>query len=396
MAEPGVKPKILFVINSLMGGGAERVMSRLLSHTEQWTADYDIALALLDEEPVMHPVPSWVAVHQLSCRHRTGSSLAQLRKLVGTLEPQVTLSFLTRSNIAAGFAALGRDQPWIISERINTSAHLGRGLRAMLARALVRATYPRASRVIAVASGVGTDLVERFQISPDMIEVIPNPVDVHAIKAAAAAPCELWVREPYVLALGRLVPSKNHELLVRAFAGSEFEGRLIIAGEGPERARIQSLAAELGIGDRVMLPGFLANPYPALARAHVFALSSNVEGFPNALVEALALEVPVVATNCPDGPAEILAGRPADQLSGRTVAEAGILAPVGEVGSYAWALDRALDPRVRARIIAGGAERVRSYSPELITARYRAVIEDVLARPAPARSLATGGARQQG
>lgn len=383
---PRRKPRILFIINSLSGGGAERVMAQLLSLSEPWRADHAISLALLDDEARAYPIPDWVDVHQLDCRHRTASSIAQLRHLVRALDPDVTLSFLTRANIASAFAAAGRGKPWIISERINTTAHLGHGLRGLLTGALVRRTYRRASRIICVSGGVAQALTDHFGVAPEQIDVIANPVDVGGIRAAASASPELVIERPYVLALGRLVPAKNHALLLEAFARSAFTGRLVIAGEGPERARLADLAAQLGIGDRLILPGFLAYPYPVLSRAEIFALSSNAEGFPNALVEALALGVPVVATNCRDGPADILAGKAIAEVEGLAVAPAGILSPVGDVESYARALDLAADPAVRRAVIAGGAQRVTAYLPQTSVERYWAVIQGQLARSAPYRA----------
>jgi N-acetylgalactosamine-N,N'-diacetylbacillosaminyl-diphospho-undecaprenol 4-alpha-N-acetylgalactosaminyltransferase len=257
-------------------------------------------------------------------------------------------------------------------------------LRQLTTKALMRCIYPRASRVIAVSGGVADKLATGFAVAPSKIAIIPNPVDSEALHAAAAKHDELAIDQPYVIAVGRLVNVKNYRLLIRAFAKADLPCRLVIAGDGPERDSLRALGDELGLGERLVMPGWLSNPYPALKRANLFALSSNVEGFPNALVEALALGVPAVATNCKDGPAEILADSNTDAVTGLTVADTGVLTPVGDVDSYAQALKLAFEQPLRERLMMAGRERARAYSAATILARYWAVIEDALLQ-APAR-----------
>jgi N-acetylgalactosamine-N,N'-diacetylbacillosaminyl-diphospho-undecaprenol 4-alpha-N-acetylgalactosaminyltransferase len=232
--------------------------------------------------------------------------------------------------------------------------------------------------VIAVSSGVAGKLAKAFAVKGATIEVIPNPVDAAILEAAARSKTEPAFEDPYIIAVGRLVSVKNYGMLIEAFARANLPCRLVIAGDGPERDSLKNLAARLGIADRVIMPGWLSNPYPALAGAAAFALSSNVEGFPNALVEAMALGVPVVATNCHDGPAEILAGRNAEEISGLTIAEAGVLSPVGEVDSYARALAIALEESRRDGLIEAGRKRADDYSAAAVTDRYWLVIERAL------------------
>lgn len=371
------RSRVLFVINSLVGGGAERVMSTLLTHSAPWQEKYDISLALLDDDPAAYTIPDGVKVHQLDCRHDTWNSIRRLRRVRKEIRPDISLSFLTRSNVANVLATPSGGR-CILSERINTSGHLRGSIRAHITRTVVRWTYPRADFIVAVSAGVAAELVRNFGVNSGKVRAIPNPVDVNAIRAASEMHSKPRINEPYILALGRLVKSKNYELLIRAFASSGVKSNLVIAGDGPEREALQKLTVDLHVADKVFFPGFLPEPYPVLRRAHAFALSSDVEGFPNALVEALALEVPVVATNCPDGPAEIL-GR---QLVGKqklVIAEAGILVPTGDVASYAKGLRLAFVPDVRAKIKSGAASRVSDFSPDLVASRYWDVIESVLA-----------------
>ena len=209
------RKRILFAINSLAGGGAERVLATLLAGSEPWRARYDIHLALLDDEPRAYDVPEWVEVHQLDARHKLLPSLTQLRALAGRLKPHATLSFLTRANIANAWAMAGRRRPWLISERVNTSAHLG---SARAAKAMVRMVYPRAAHVIAVSEGVVDDLALHFGVARSRMSAIANPVDHRRIAELAAEPPAFTPAGPYIVAAGRLVPNKNFPLLLRAYA----------------------------------------------------------------------------------------------------------------------------------------------------------------------------------
>ena len=152
------RSRILFVINSLAGGGAERVMATILANSRAQLGTYDFALALLDSDPHAFALPAWLEVIELDCEGGLVSSIRAVDRLVGSFEADLTVSFLTRSNIATGIAMMRRRRPWIISERTSTPAHLGSSLRRLVTRAVMRWLYPRASRVIAVSSGVAAQL----------------------------------------------------------------------------------------------------------------------------------------------------------------------------------------------------------------------------------------------
>lgn len=372
------RKRILFAINSLAGGGAERVLVTLLGGSEPWRARYDIHLALLDDEPRAYDLPEWVEVHQLDARYKLLPSLTQLRALTRRLAPDATLSFLTRANIANAWAMAGRGRPWLISERVNTSAHLG---SARAAKAMVRLVYPRAAHVIAVSEGVVDDLAAHFGVARTRMSAIANPVDHQRIAELAAEPPAFVPAGPYIVAAGRLMPNKNFPLLLRAYAQAAPHERLVILGEGPERSALAALAASLGIADRVDMPGFVANPFAVVARARVYAMPSNAEGFPNGLVEAMACGVPVVATNCASGPSEILAGQPRGAIAGGIDVDSGALVPTNDAPAFAAALGRVLAEPRRSLCGARGRERSRAYGVEQAAANYWARIEAALAAP---------------
>lgn len=373
-------PRILFVINSLAGGGAERVLTTLLEASHDRRDRYRMALALLDEDPSTYAAPDWMPVHRLDCRRSLARSLARLWTLVGRTRPDVALSFLTRSNVATAVAMGMRRRPFILSERVNTTAHLSTGRHARTSMRLVRWSYPHASRVIAVSEGVADTLVEDYRVARQKVDVIYNPVDLDRIAARCREEPVIEVRPDDAVAMGRLTQNKNFELAIRAFAGSERPGRLLLLGEGEERRRLRGLGDELGLGERLVMPGFVRNPHAIIARAACFLLSSNAEGFSNALVEAMACDVPVVATDCPSSPLQILdvAKRPAP---GRFETGAGgLLVPVQDEKAMILAIRALSDPGRRDRLAEAGRVRVQEFSVARAVDRYWDVIDSVLAQ----------------
>lgn len=219
------------------------------------------------------------------------------------------------------------------------------GRRRIFLPSLARRFYPGGDAIVAVSEGVADDLARFVHLPRERIDAIHNPVLTPALLARAAEEADHpWLRPgepPVVLGVGRLAVQKDFGTLIRAFARlrANRAARLLILGEGDLRASLEQLARELGVADDVDLPGFVANPLAFMRRAAVFALSSIYEGLGNVLVEALACGCSVVSTNCPGGPAEILA-------DGRF----GHLVPVGDAEGFAMALRSALDePRDAAR-----------------------------------------------
>jgi glycosyltransferase involved in cell wall biosynthesis len=198
---------------------------------------------------------------------------------------------------------------------------------------LARIFYPWADEIHAVSEGAADDLARSARLPRGRIRVIYNPVLTPELVGRAAEPApHPWLRpgQPaVVLGAGRLTPQKDFPTLIRAFALARAEQpmRLIILGEGETREPLRALAADLGLAAEVDLPGFVDNPYAFMSRARVFVLSSAWEGFGLVLVEAMACGTPVVSTDCPAGPAEILMG-------GRL----GRLVPVGDAGAMAEAI----------------------------------------------------------
>lgn len=208
----------------------------------------------------------------------------------------------------------------------------------------MRRYYPRNDGIIAVSRGVAQDAAALIGIAPERIQVLPNPTVTPELAGKAAQPLDHpWFapgQPPVLVAAGRLMIEKDFPTLIRAFARvcSTTACRLIILGEGPDRTKLETLAAELGVAESMALPGWLPNPYQYMARAAVFVMSSTREGSPNALIEALAVGAPLVSTDCPNGPREVLE----DGRHGRLV-------PVGDAAALADAIVHTLQDPIGTR-----------------------------------------------
>lgn len=231
-------------------------------------------------------------------------------------KPDAVLAAKTHTNLVALWARRSAAVPTrlVVSERTNlsTTVKISRKWRWRFVAPLINRIYPWADAIISVSDGVSNDLSRQTDIPRESITTIYNPVLINKVIEKSKVQIEHpWFAPgvpPVILGVGRLVPQKDFTNLIKAFAllRAKRSCRLLILGEGRERPQLEALAKELGCIEDVCLPGFVDNPYAYMARASVFVLSSAWEGMPNALIEALACGCPVVSTDCPSGPREIL------------------------------------------------------------------------------------------
>ena len=308
--------KIAIYLPSLQGGGAERVSLLLAQGFVQKGAQVDLVLASA-EGPHLRSVSPGVNVVDLKAR-RVLMSLPPLVTYLRRRRPEVMISSLSHANVIAIFAKkiAGNDTRVFVVEHVvpTASSQLHATTRSKLTLWLMPRVYPFADTVLAVSQGVAEELVRDFGLPREKVWVVYNPVVGDDIFAKAQQPLEHpWFKPgapPVFLAVGRLAKEKNFGMLVRAFSRvlKNLDSRLLILGEGPERPYLEDLVRKLGLSEYVSLPGFEINPYRYMARASALVLSSIHEALPTVLIEALALGTPVVATDCPYGPAEILEG----------------------------------------------------------------------------------------
>ena len=308
---------------SFAGGGAERTFVRLAN---QYAASgIDTSMIVNNASgPLRVLVSDDVRVVELGVE-RSREAVLKLARYLRRERPKTVLSALTSNNLCAIAAQIisGTDAAIVVSERNQVTSLLqhARPLRRNAIKLSIRHLYGHARGIIAVAGGVAADLSTVSRVPAQAIHVIHNPApEREEIEAARAAPTPHgWFDEdvPVIVAIGRLMPQKGYLTLLRALAKvrQTHPARLIILGEGPQHRELEAEAERLGTTEAVCFEGFRMNRLDYLVRASVYVLSSDTEGFPNALVEAVACGIPVVSTDCAgNGPREILAGTSDIQL----------------------------------------------------------------------------------
>ncbi|MFZ2994714.1 glycosyltransferase [Sphingobium sp.] len=366
--------RVVFVVNSLAGGGAERAVVNILAQSRAMTDRHDIHLVLLDRETEAYAPPDFVTVHRLDCAGSLIRSIRMLGVTLKALKPAVVVSALSRANVANVVNGAVQRYRTILCEHNYTSGK-HKGLSGRIAKLLVRIFYPRADAVIGVSQGIREDLIAHYGVRRERVTAVANPIDVDNIRRNGQAPLGLDIAQPYLLGMGRFASHKNFALLIEAFAQSRFTGSLLLLGQGPEQERLAALAAQLGVADRLAMPGFLSNPFPAVRQASAYILPSNGEGLPTAIIEALVLGTPVISTNCRTGPSEILDDQVDMQVSGVVDAKFGVLVPTEDVAAMALAIDQLTDPTRLADMQSRAASGAARYSFDGPVAEYWRRIE---------------------
>jgi glycosyltransferase involved in cell wall biosynthesis len=400
--------RIAILLPSLEGGGAERSMLNLAKAFLAQGRTVDLVLcqakgAYMGDIPrgaTMIELPptsglqtrSLVALKNVSglsallrpviLASKIAPEIARLQSLIVYLEerrPNVILSALTYCNLVAIWAKKSSRWgiPVVVSERIALSHYCEapsnyRKWRWRYLPELVRETYPGADTVVAVSHQVADDLTGKVGLNPASVTTIYNPVvDDNLRVRAQQVPEHPWFSDnsvPVILGVGRLTEQKDFSTLMNAFAKvrADREARLVLLGEGRLRDDLEDQATRLGIEEDVAMPGFVENPFQYMARASVLVLSSEYEGLPGVLIQALACACPVVSTDCPGGSREILA----DGTYGPLVA-------VGDANAMAQAVLTQLDnPTPRDVLL----ERAEDFAVDRAAGNYLKLIDSVVTR----------------
>lgn len=348
----GRSRRIALFTASLGCGGAERMMIQLARGMCAAGVPLDLVVTQA-AGPLASEVPAEARLIDLAAP-RMRRSIPALARYLRRERPRAILSRVLYANLAVSLAKrLARtDTRVVLTEASTLSALVASGLAGNSLALAARWLYPAADALVAVSAGVARDLEQCLRLPLGRVGVIYNPVVDARLHQKAAEACEHpWLArpgEPVILSVGRLSPEKDHATLLEAVAivRRTRPVRLLIYGEGSERPRLEALRRQLGLEAAVALPGIIGNPYAAMSRASLFVLSSRIEGLPGALIEALACGCPVVSTDCPSGPAEIVTDR-----------HHGLLVPLADPPALARAMLAALErPWDRAVLKARGAE----------------------------------------
>jgi len=333
--------------------GVDRIMGNLIGQLDAWGLPVDLLHVRRHGPDVDLSVLRSARRIDLGSAH-VNTVLPALVRYLRRERPRALLADKDRVNRVAILAQrIARiDTRLVVRLGTTVSANLaGRGkLERWVQRTSIRRLYPYADRVVIPSERAAADLSAYTGLAREHIHVVRSPVVSAAVERLSADPVQHpWLADgepPVILGVGELGYRKDFETLIRAFAELRRKRRcrLIILGRGRRRTQLLALANQLGVIDHIDLPGFQVNPYAFMARAAVFVLSSRWEGMPVALIEALACGVPVVATDCPSGPREVLEG-----------SKAGMLVPVGAPSPMAEAIEvqlaQAPRPADLARIV---------------------------------------------
>ncbi|ANH07364.1 glycosyltransferase [Shinella sp. HZN7] len=365
--------RLLFHAPSLAGGGAERVL--VLVANEMAARGHAVTLLAWNGQgpnaDLLSPAVELVDLHfpmrgEGFGKAKTLEGLARTVRMLRRLRPEAVFSAPDFANLVMAAAlVLARSRARFFPGFHGAAALKSEKIGAILADRLAGFVAARATRAIAVSKGVGRDLVQNGY-PPEKIAVIYNPLPPEGVRMPGAHPWRQALAAmgdgPVIGTLGRLVPVKDHATLLRAFAilRAERKARLVIFGEGPLEAETRALADELAIADDVLFAGYVNDPAACYAAIDLLALSSTSEGFGNVLIEAMAHGVPVVSTDAPHGPREILDD-----------GQFGPLVPVADPMAFAVQLQKSLENPIDSATL---RQRADAFKINAIADRYEGLL----------------------
>lgn len=309
---PSARQPVLFIVPCLSGGGMERVVLTLLRHLDR--RKFVLHLAVLQAKgEFLGEVPNDVVLHDLQSA-RLRYALPSLLRLIWKLRPSTVLATLDYLNLGLILLRpfLPRRTRLLVREATVVRYHLRDGAqRPQLWEWLYRHLYKRADRVVCQSDWMLKDFVDHFALPPEKLVRIYNPVDVRRVREWAEIGGNPYSGSgPHLVTAGRLFPVKGFDILLKAMPtvlAHLPHARLTILGQGPLQEELAEQARSLDIADHVRFAGFQYNPWPYFRHANAFVLSSRHENLSNALLEALALGTPVIASDCPGGVREVQA-----------------------------------------------------------------------------------------
>ena len=305
--------RILLFYPKLSIGGAERTLVNIINNLDNKKFELHVCLISKSGE-FTSLLNSQTIIHELGSERLLFSLFPLIRKII-SIKPDVIFSSLLHPNVLCYFAAkLSFFKGRVVLRETNNHTAAGRK-KFNLSYFLVKMAYHGCSNIIALSEGVKADLISRYNIDPEKIFRIYNPISLESIKLLMkdeSKEVEKVTLDPNnfnIISVGRLTKQKGYDFLINAFiANAEFirNQKLFILGSGPELLNLQNQIKINSQKENIFLPGSFKNPFKVIKNADLFVLSSSWEGFGHVIVEAMACGIPVLSTNCPSGPDEII------------------------------------------------------------------------------------------
>lgn len=298
------KKKVIFAIWRFSGSGPQRVLVNLLENLDR--KKIEPSCIICNSNHVFWP-PLDIKTRLLG----PGNIITQIEEIIDTEKPDIVFGFLGRINLAVILAGIFSHQrpKLIVTERTTLSFA---GTTPKTIKNSIKALYPKAHKIIAISEGVKKDLVENFNMPEEKIQVIYNGVDIEKVRDLAKEEVteHPWFKEnmPIIINVASLKTVKGQQYLLKAFkiARKKVNCRLVILGKGRKENELKRLSEELNIQNDVAFLGFQNNPFKFMTNSSVFVLSSIYEGLPNVILESMVCDTPVISTDCPSGPNEII------------------------------------------------------------------------------------------
>ena len=366
-----MKRNLLFVIPNMVGGGAEKAMLLLLKYFDQ--TKFEITLILFNKlGEYLDEVPGHIRIIDLQKRSKYDFPrlIWRLKRIIDHVKPVGILSCMTYANIISiisGILSHSLNKIFIIHQIYPGAENFSSSFHKFIRNCL----YLRAAHIVAVSEGIKKSFINDFAIKESRITVINNSIEIDNINLLIHSPVEHPFLEKNrrfktVISAGRLEPQKNHALLLEAFSTliGRIDSRLIILGQGSLELTLRSMTKSLKIEDKVYFAGFQKNPYAWLSKSDLFVLSSDYEGFGNVIIEAMACGVPVIATDCPYGPAEIIS----DGING-------LLVKVGDTEALVSQIEKVLsNPQLGKTLSDTAYQSIGRYDIKTIADEYAALL----------------------
>ncbi len=367
--------RILFILDSPGEGGAQRVIINILKYINR--ERFEIELALFNSEgEYKSTIPEDISYHDLKAK-RGRYAILSLAHLIRKIRPNLIFSTLIKVDEAVNFAVkLAGDSTKIV---LRSSNFLSKKLKVepFYTALLCRWSYKHGDRIIATTREMRDDLHCKLNLPLGKIKVIPNPIDLEMIRNLSKEPVRnSWSKEnsirnyKLIITMGRLTEQKGFPYLLKAFkeVRDKLQARLVILGQGKRKSDLESLSENLEIDKEVKFLGFQINPYKYIANSDLFVMSSLWEGFPNAIIEAMGCGTPVVSTDCPSGPKEIIAN-----------GKSGLLVPPKDYQALASGILQVLtNKKLAGKLAKSGLERVKDFEVKRIIKKYEQLFLSVL------------------